>query len=546
MSDADAKKNIFETQGVRRNYVVKPQQTSSSKPGQTISDNFSSKQIRGLHLLRRNAISNAIGIVVPSLAWAVVLPLMVHLLGDQQYGVYTIAASAAGLLGFLELGLTSAATKFVSEIVPSSESSDLSKIISTNIILFTALGALVTGLGLYYADGIAPILFPASGMALSEMALVVKLTGIVLSLTLLRNALSSVFFGLQRYDIYNIIQVSYAITVALTQAIVLLMGGRIVALLAATAAVMGASLIALILSIRRLLPHVRLDVVFDLRIFRALFSFGIYMMLLNLGGIILFSLDKLIVGWIFGSAGVTYYAVPSQIALRLHTSLTLLVSFLFPLSSEVQALGDRASLRNIYLRSMRAIVVIDALVMVFLGTFARDILSLWIGPEFAMSASEILIFTSMGYFILSLGIAPYHIVLGMGRPKELALLNFCATLCVLGCLCAGLILLGLLGGVICAMTSMVVMYVLPWYAQRLLGISFRTAYANSYGRPFLVALAAILASVALPQHYIFRISFFVLFALLQFAFLARQFEFAGIRYAFTRLADLVPFFKASR
>jgi O-antigen/teichoic acid export membrane protein len=240
------------------------------------------------------------------------------------------------------------------------------------------------------------------------------------------------------------------------------------------------------------------------------------MMVINFTGIILFSIDKIIVGWILGPVSVTYYAVPTQVALKIHTALALLVSFLFPLSSEVESLGDKATLRNLYLDSMQTIIVVDAFILVFVGTFAREILTVWIGAAFSESASNVLVFTCLGYFMLALSIVPYHVLLGINRPRQFAILNLFATTWVICFFSIGLLSLGLLGGVILGMTSMLAMGILPWYAQRVLGISWKIIWTQSYGRAFALAVGAILVSIVLPSYWVVKACFFCSFAVVFF------------------------------
>lgn len=465
--------------------------------------------ITGIRLLQRNVISNAVGIVIPALAWVVVVPILVHCLGKQGYGVYTIAISFAGVIGFLELGLTSAAIKFISESEIRNNTEKLEKILSSNFSLYIILGGGITLLCLIFAPYIATLLFRDSGLDQEELSLVVRLVGIILTLTLLRNALSSVIMGFHRYDIYNAIQVSYAVALALVQGAIVIMGGQVVALMLGNIAAIAVGLIAFIFAIHHLIPKVRLLRLPDSYFLRALFSFGKYMMLISFVSAILLNVDKVIVGWVLGAESVTYYAVPAQIALKIHTGLAVFVSFIFPLASEVHSIGDKATLRKIYLQSMRFIILIDGLAMVFMGTFAREILAIWIDTGFAKVSAPILVFTSVGYLAFALSIVPYHILLGLGHPRELTMLNMLTTLCVISCLYAGLTWFGLRGGAIGAMIGMGTMVVLPWYTQRLLGIPWSTAFGDSYGYTIMCSISGIAISAILPPHFLIRLFFYV-------------------------------------
>jgi O-antigen/teichoic acid export membrane protein len=463
----------------------------------------------GIRRVRRNAISNAIGVVAPALAWVMVVPFLVHSLGEQGYGVYTIAISFAGMLGFLELGLTSAATKYIAEVDTQSDPKRLEKIVSSNLSLYVGLGGVITLLCFISAPFIAPLMFRDSNMTQEDLALIVSMIGLIFAFTLLRNALSSVLMGLQRYDIYNGIQVTYAIALTLVQGTIAINGGQVTGLMLGNIVVMTASLIGLILAIHHLVPGIHLVRFPDTYFMRVLFSFGMYMMLINLAGTILFNVDKVIIGHILGSESVTFYAIPTQITLKIHNGLAVFVSFIFPLTSEVQSIGDKGTLKKIYLNSTRVITLLDGLAMVFLGTFAHQFLTLWIGPDFSAVSAPILILTALGYLLFALSITPYYVLLGMGHPRELAILNTLATLCVTSCLYVGVTSFGLIGGSVGAAIGMGAMVILPWYVQRLLGISWRTALRDGYGRNVLCSICGIVIGALLPNPFTTRVAFYI-------------------------------------
>ncbi len=239
-------------------------------------------------------------------------------------------------------------------------------------------------------------------------------------------------------------------------------------------------------------------------------------MLISFGSAILLNVDKIIIGWALGPKGVAYYAVPTQIALKIHTGLASFVSFIFPLSSEVQSIGDKETLRKIYLKSMRFIIMIDGLIMVFIGTFSHELLTLWIDNEFAIVSEHILIFTAIGYLSFSLSIVPYYILLGTGHPREFALLNIATTSCVILGFFVGLNYFGLIGGTVGAMIGMGTMFLLPRYVQNLIGISWGVAYRDSYGRTFICSVSALAFSLILPPSFIAKLIFYFVFMLVLF------------------------------
>ena len=461
--------------------------------------------------LRRNVISNALGTIVPAVAWFIVVPILVLHLGDVNYGTYTIAISFAGVMGFLELGLTSAATKFIAEVDIRSDENKLEKIIANNLTIFVGLGLLIVFICFQFGDRLALLLFKDSSLSAQQLKYLVIWMGVVLSLTLIKNAFASVLMGLHRYDLYNGIQIGYAIALAAVQAALVLWNGQVVSLLAGNALVILTSLAAFALVIHRLIPGIhfmrRPDGVF----LRTLFAFGMYMMVINLAGTLLFNVDKVIVGQVLGPASVAYYAIPSQITLKIHNGLAVFVSFLFPMASEIQSSGDKATLKNIFMQGMRFILLFDGAVMVFLAVFSQKILALWIDENFAFQSAPLLVITAIGYILYSLSIIPYHILLGIGKPRVLAVLNTLVTGAVILGLTLGLTWRGLAGGCAGVALGFCSAAILPAYVQRELGISWKEVFEQSYGRTILCTLIGSIACAFLPTGLVFRLVYFAAF-----------------------------------
>jgi O-antigen/teichoic acid export membrane protein len=465
----------------------------------------------GLNLLRRNLISNAVGIVVPALSWVVVVPVLVRCLGVDGFGVYTIAFSLSGLMSFLELGLTSASIKFIADVEIRRSDETLEKIVSSNIFLYAGIGVFVVILTFLFATQLAALIFRETNVDADELALIVKFVGILVSMTLVKNSLASVVMGFQRYDIYNLIQVNFFILQAFSLVAASVIWKNIPSLMLANIGVMAVSIIGFIIAIRRLSPRTRLVRTPHAESLKILFSFGMYMMLINLSSTVLMNMDKVIVGWVMGPESVAYYSVPAQIALKIHNGLAVLIMFIFPLTSEVQSCGDESTVRQIYLHSMRFIVLADGVAMVFLSTFASDILKIWIDTNFSMASAHLLVLTSLAYLAFSLSITPFHMLQGIGRARELSLMCMATSFSVIACLYLGIDRFGLVGGCSGVIIGMATTIALPWYVQRILGITWAEAFNESYGRTLLCSVIGIAVGPIIPAKFVLRTIFYSAF-----------------------------------
>ena len=179
--------------------------------------------------------------------------------------------------------------------------------------------------------------------------------------------------------------------------------------------------------------------------------------------------------------------------------------------SEAQSLGDNETLEKVFIQGMRFITLIDGSVLVFIAVFSQQILGLWINPDFASQSWFLLILTAMGYIFYALSITPYHILLGMGRPKMLAVFNLVTTLSVILGLYIGVTWFGLVGGCVGAMLGFLTAAIMPIYVQNVLRISWTKAFNQSYGRTVLITTGAAFLSMLLPHFIEIRIVFFAVF-----------------------------------
>ena len=68
-------------------------------------------------------------------------PLIVHSLGDRMYGVWTLVGIFMGYYGLLDFGLSSAASRFISQSLGRNDYDEMSRVATTACTLFSMVGA---------------------------------------------------------------------------------------------------------------------------------------------------------------------------------------------------------------------------------------------------------------------------------------------------------------------------------------------------------------------------------------------------------------------
>ncbi|MCZ7667692.1 MAG: oligosaccharide flippase family protein [Chloroflexi bacterium] len=299
---------------------------------------------------------------------------------------------------------------------------------------------------------------------------------------MLRGAMSGVIRGFQRYDAVAITQTLYYALLFILQVAVVLLGGDVSELLLVNLVAAAILLLVNVYIVKKYLVHnLKLFTLPDRQIIRELFGFGMFLLVANLGGMLLTSVDKLIIINLLGAATLTYYAVPIQLFTYVHRFGNVFASILFPLTSELQSAQDTQNMRRLYLRSTRLIVVLTTIPTVSLSVFSKEVLSIWVNPELAVISAPIMQVASIGYLFQYIAIVPYYFLLGTGNVRQVATSLIAISVVTLSLLYVGIENFGLIGGVLGISLGLALMLIFPVVVQRSMQIPIREALKQGYG-----------------------------------------------------------------
>ena len=114
---------------------------------------------------------------------------------------------------------------------------------------------------------------------------------------------------------------------------------------------------------------------------RALASNGFLFFLLQIGYVVSFSSDNLIVAQVLGASAVPQYAVAQKVFLMVVVMQTTWLAPLWPAYGEAIQRGDIAWVRRTLKRSLVTAVVVSGGLSAVLVAISRPLFRLWVGPE---------------------------------------------------------------------------------------------------------------------------------------------------------------------
>jgi O-antigen/teichoic acid export membrane protein len=369
----------------------------------------------GGRVLARNTMLNLAGQVLPLLVAVFSTPYVIHHLGPDRYGLYSLASIVVGYFALFNLGIGPATTKYVAEHLGSGEIDRLPQLVWTAVTSQMCLG-LAGGILLAAAS---PLLVERAlkiPVSLQPQAHIIFLImSAALPLDFVAGSFRGVLSASQRFDLLNSIDVPLGALMGLIPVAAIALGYGLPAIVLSLVVLRVASVSVVIVFCFRLHPALR-SVSFDFGLIRTLLSFGGWVTVSGAVGPILVYVDDFLIGALLSITAVGYYAPPSGIASKLSILPGCLVSTLFPAFSTSAGRGDSEWIRKTLIRSLKFLILIVGPVTLILVFFAKPLLTFWLGTKFADEGALPLQILAGGVLVNSLALIPCVLLQGVGRP----------------------------------------------------------------------------------------------------------------------------------
>jgi O-antigen/teichoic acid export membrane protein len=306
-----------------------------------------------------------------------ITPVLVHRLGTEQYGIYSLATVlGSGLTNVFALGLIPGIVAMLSRSLGQRNDVDTQKVISTSMTLFAFVGIVgAVALALTVPFLVHDVLrIPTVLQGIAATALWISAIG--LGLNVVFATFNAVPYALQRYDIIASRIVGLALLSMAATLVYVLIDANLtgVMVIQVIAGVLG--LLVYYAVSRRQLPFVRFLPGFDRPTFVRLARFTAFKSLGDVALTFGSRFDQFAIGSLMNIGAVGIYAVPATACQRILQLLGEVAAPMFPRMSSVET--DEAR-RAVLIRGTRLVALPSALIAVTLIVLAEPILRIWIG-----------------------------------------------------------------------------------------------------------------------------------------------------------------------
>ena len=391
--------------------------------------------------IQRHTIYNLSGTLAPMVVSLATVPIFLHLIGNDRYGVLAIVWLFLGYFGLFDPGISKAAEYHIARLHEADDAKERESIFWTALVVNFAFG-LAAGVALYLvARPIFVFTFKMPEVMRGEVIASLPWLAASLPISITTGVLSGALQAREQFGVLNAIRIFNATVSQLAPLAVAYWHGPALTWLIPT--VLIARTLGAIPSVVVLIPLLPLGVggKFDRSLVKRLFSYGGWITITNVMTPLLTTMDRLLIGSLLNAAAVTFYTVPFNLVSRISALPGALHNSLFPKLTRGSR-EDSSQLASNALTALAAVMTpAVALGMAALPIFLR----LWLGRSFAEKAASVGLILFWGIWINGLAYIPYGLLQARGRPDIVAKLHAAELVPFLGVLWLGLHFFGLEG-----------------------------------------------------------------------------------------------------
>ena len=345
-------------------------------------------------------LSNWAGLAVNTVLSLVLTPILVHGLGDANYGMWMLVASLLDSSWLLDFGMRATVFRFVARYQGAGEREALNETFASGVAV--VLGSALVIVVLSFASiFVLPGLFsiPAGSRTLFMQLLV--LSGASVAASFVAQFLGSYICACRRFDLYNLISAGFGVLRALLIVAALYERRGVMAVAAVTLVSAVLSLVASAWLVRVADPALEFSLA---RVRREqigkLISFSRYSFLATAGDQLRFLVDSIVIGRVLTVALITPFNIAGRIVTLFRMVMAALGSPFAGRMNELEGQDRQAELREYFLLSTRICSLASFFIALLLFLNGRALIHLWIGESYAEQSFPLLAVLLAGHVLM--------------------------------------------------------------------------------------------------------------------------------------------------
>lgn len=337
--------------------------------------------------IKIGSILSYVVIVLNMLIGLIYTPIMLRIMGQSEYGTYSLISSIIGYLTVLDLGFGNAIIIYTSRYRAKNQKEEQSKLNGMFLVIYSIIGIVAGIMGaILYAN--MDRMFAAT-MTIQELQKAKTMTIILivnLIFTFPLSIFGSIITAYEKFIFSKVVNILRIILMPCIMLPLLYMGYRSVTMTLVTTIL---NLSSLVINLIYCLKVIKINFTFgkfDTKLLKEIFGYSFFIFLAIIVDKINLNIDQFILGSVIGTIEVAIYTVASQIHTIYISLSTAINGVLLPkITMLVENNESDEKISDIFIQTGRLQYIIMALITTGFIIFGQEFIRIWAGEGYEKS-----------------------------------------------------------------------------------------------------------------------------------------------------------------
>ena len=336
---------------------------------------------------KRGAILSYLSIILSTVVQLVYTPLLIRMLGQSEYGLYSLVSSVIGYLTVLDLGFGNAIVVFTAKYRANKEYDKEKKLHGMFLVIFCVIGLIAGLLGLLLYFNVL-LLFgkTMTDIELHKAKIMMLILSFNLAITFPFSIYSSIITAYEKFTFHKVMSILNTILKPVLMIPLLFLGYKSITM---TVVITVVNIIVLLSNYFYCKKKLGVNIKFmgfDKKLFKTIFSYSFFIFLGVIVDKVNWSVDQFVLGAVSGTIAVSLYSVASQInTLFVNLSGAMSGVLLPKISKMIAKKASDKEMTNEFIKVGRIQYLIIFLMVSGFTLFGKEFIMAWAGKDFVTS-----------------------------------------------------------------------------------------------------------------------------------------------------------------
>lgn len=348
----------------------------------------------GVNQLKAGAVLSYVIIGLNTLVGLLFTPYMLRMMGQSEFGLYSLVASVIGYLTILDLGLGNAIIRFTAKFRADNIINEQYSMFGMFLVLYTLIGILAFILGLVLFFNVESVFGKTLSIEeLQKTKIMVLIMIFNLSITFPLSIFGSIISAYENFIFQKVIQIIRLILSRLIMVLILSLGFKSIGMVLV---ITFFNIATLLINLWYCKYRIKIKIYFknfQWGFLKEVFAYSFFIFLNVIMDKVYWSTGQFVLGAIVGTTAVAVFAVAIQLqAMFMSFSSAISGVFLPRVTALITKGATKEHISDLFIRTGRIQFIVLAYILSGFIVFGKQFISFWAGDEFSDSFIIALIF----------------------------------------------------------------------------------------------------------------------------------------------------------